>query len=416
MKIKHLLLPSILLLLLLLTSCQYEEIVPPGHFSSTQDTLVLSSTKVRGNGIFMIGAGSFSFRDTTDEVIQEWLDYPIQYPDGVDSLKVGFSLITFSPFRYRGEAVDTFSGYNKDKSNTIVAMSGKLAGEEIYVFDQNNNQDLRDDSIRTLNELQWKPTENIIHCEYIVEKDGEERIDTSWFHIGKLRGTPWSYTSQHMVSNLVIDDYEYQIGVVDANSSSFDFSRPQIAILAEGEMERDTLLLRDYISKDEYLKLGEFYYKFEDFYNGDGTIVLVRDPDFDKKVGVQIDALAPDFEFVSLGLDTFSNNDFDKDFLLICNFSGYTRRSYDVFENLVAADINNLSIVGLESGLNVDLGGVTLDVEDPFNEDMYKKYRNWYSSYDSYLIDKEGRIVDKFSIFDWEDHLKDFIDPALFKN
>lgn len=400
MKIKHFLLSSTLLLFFL-ASCQHEEPVPPpGHFSSTQDTLILSSTKVRGNGIFMIGAGRFTFRDTTDEVIQEWLDYPIQYPAGVDSLKVGFSLISFSPFRYRGEAVDTFSGYNKDKSNMIIAMSGKLAGEEIYVFDQNNNQDLRDDSIRTLNELQWKPSENIIRCDYTVEKDGEERKDTSWFHIGKLRDTPWSYTSQHMVSNLVIDDYAYQLGVVDANSSSFDFTRPQIAIFAEGEADRDTLLLRDYISKDEYLKLGEFYYKFEDFYNGDGTIVLTRDPDFDKKVGVQIDALAPDFEFVSLGLDTFSKTDFDKDFLLICNFSGCTRRSYDEFESLVAADINNLSIVGLESGLSVDLGGVTLDVEDPFNEDMYKKYRNWYSSYDSYLIDKEGRIVDKFSIFD----------------
>ncbi len=415
MKIKHLLLPSILLLLLL-ASCQSEEPVPPGHFSSTQDTLVLSSTKVRGNGLFMIGAGRFPFRDTTDEVIQEWLDYPIQYPDGVDSLKVGFSLITFNPFRYLGEAVDTFSGYNKDKSNTIVAMSGKLAGEEIYIFDQNHNQDLRDDSIRTLNELQWKPSENIIRCEYTVEKNGEEQIDSSWFHIGKLRGTPWSYTSQHALSTLFIDDYEYQIGVVDANSSSFDFFRPQIAILTDGEVDRDTLLLRDYISKDEYLKLGAFYYKFEDFYNGDGTIVLVRDPDFDQKVGVQIDALAPDFEFVSLGLDTFSKGDFDKDFLLIANFSGCTRRSYDVFEGLVAADIDNLSIVGLESGLSVDLGGITLDVEDPFNEDIYKKYRNWYSSYDSYLIDKEGRIVDKFSIFDWEDHLKDYIDPQLFKN
>ncbi len=415
MKIKHFLFSSTLLLFLL-ASCQQEEPVPPGHFSSTQDTLVLSSTKVRGNGLFMIGAGRFPFRDTTDEIIQDWLDYPVQYPEGIDSLKVGFSLITFSPLRYLGEAADTSSGYNKDKSNTIVAMSGKLAGEEVYVFDQNNNEDLRDDSIRTLNDLQWKPRENIIRCEYIVEKNGEERLDSSWFHIGKLRGTPWSYTSQHAVSTLFIDDYEYQIGVVDANSSSFDFLRPQIAIFAEGEVDRDTLLLRDYISIDEYLKLGEFYYKFEDFYNGDGTIVLIRDPDFDKKVGVQIDALAPDFEFVSLGLDTFSNNDFDKDFLLICNFSGCTRRSYDVFKDLVEADIENLSVVGIESGLNVDLGGVTLDVEDPFNEDMYKKYRNWYSSYDSYLIDREGRIVDKFSIFDWEDHLKDYIDPALFKN
>jgi len=415
MKIKHFLLSSTLLLFLL-ASCQHEEPVPPGHFSSTQDTLVLSSTKVRGNGLFVVGAGEFPFRDTTDEVIQDWLDYPIQYPEGIDSLKVGFRSITVRPFRYWGEAVDTFSGYNKDKSNTIIAMSGKLEGKEVYIFDQNNNEDFRDDSVRTLNPLDWAPSEDLILCQYTVEKNGETRLDSSWFRIGKWRGNPWSYTTQHVVSNVVIDDYEYQLGVVDYNSSSFDFLTPQIAILAEGDMERDTLLLRDYHDIDENLKLGEFYYKFEGFYSGDGTIVLVREPDFDKKVSVQIDALAPDFEFVSLGLDTFSKDDFDKDFLLICNFSGCTRRSYDVFKDLVEADIENLSVVGIESGLNVDLGGVTLDVEDPFNEDMYKKYRNWYSSYDSYLIDKEGRIVDKFSIFDWEDHLKDYIDPALFKN
>lgn len=415
MKIKHFLLSSTLLLFFL-ASCQQEEAVPPGHFSSTQDTLILSTTKMRGNGIFEIGAGSFTFKDTTDEHIQEWIDYPVQYPDGIDSLKVGFRLITFSPFRYRGESVDTFAGYNKDKSNAILAMSGKIAGEEIYIFDQNNNQDFRDDSIGTLNELQWKPTENIIRCEYVVEKNGKERIDTSWFHIGMLRGSPWSYTSQYVITELVIDDYEYQLGVVDYNASSFDFVRPMIAILAEGEAKRDSLLLRDYHEIGEHIKLGDFYYRFEDFYNGDREIVLVRAPDFDKQVSVQIDALAPEFEFVSLGLDTFSKTDFDKDFLLIANFSGCTRRSYDEFENLVAADIKNLSIVGLESGLSVDLGGITLDVEDPFNEDMYKKYRNWYSSYDSYLIDKEGRIVDKFSIFDWEEHLKDYIDPTLFKN
>jgi hypothetical protein len=219
-----------------------------------------------------------------------------------------------------------------------------------------------------------------------------------------------------MKSTFSIDGYEYQLGVVDYNSSSFDFFSPRIAILAEGEMERDTLLLRDYHEIDENLKLGKFYYKFEDFYSGDGTIVLVKEPNFDKKVGVQIDALAPNFEFVSFEGDTLSKDDFEEDFLLITNFSGCTQRSYDVYQDLLAADIDNMAIIGLESGLSVNLGGITLDVENPFNEDMYEKYRNWYSSYDSYLIDREGRIVDKFSIFNWKIHLKDYIDPKFFKN
>lgn len=416
MEIKPLLFSAILLLLS--TSCQYEEAVPSGDFSSTQDTLILSSIKLRGTGLFLVGAGRFTFRDTTDELIQDWLNYPIQYPDGIDDIKVGFRIIAFRPFRYWGDAqpVGDSLGYNKDKSNTIIAMSGKLEGKEIYIFDQNNNEDFRDDSIRTLSPLDWAPSEDLILCQYTVERNEETRLDSSWFRIGKLRGDPWSYTTQYMKSTFSIDGYEYQLGVVDYNSSSFDFFSPRIAILAEGEMERDTLLLRDYYEIDENLKLGKFYYKFEDFYSGDGTIVLVKEPNFDKKVGVQIDALAPNFEFVSFEGDTLSKDDFEEDFLLITNFSGCTQRSYDVYQDLLAADIDNMAIIGLESGLSVNLGGITLDVENPFNEDMYEKYRNWYSSYDSYLIDREGRIVDKFSIFNWKIHLKDYIDPKFFKN
>lgn len=416
MKIQHLL---FLAILPLLTSCQLEESLSTGQFSSLQDTLVLSSIKHRGTGLFMVGAGSFDFRDTAHEFSQEWLNYPIQYPDGIDSLKVGSRLIAFKPFRYWDDPtpLEDSSFQIKDKSNTILAMSGKRGGEEVYIFDQNNNEDFRDDSIRTMGILDWEPSEDLIACYYSIERDNGEMVpDTSWFRVGKRRGSPWSYVTQHVTSTFSIDDYEYEIGVVDYNSSSFDFVRPQISILAKGSLKRDTLLLRDYYDIGEHIKLGEQYYKFADFYSGDGTVVLVRNPDFDKKEAVQIDALAPDFEFVSLNGDTLNKEGVEEDFLLITNFSGCTPRSYDVYQDILDADLKNFFIVGIESGLSVDLGGVTLDVEDPFNEDMYKKYRSWYSSYDSYLIDKGGRIVDKFSIFDWEDHLKDFLDPEVFKH
>ncbi len=416
MKNQHLL---FLAILPLLTSCQLEEPLSPGEFSSLQDTLVLSTMKHRGPGLFMIGAGSFRFRDTTHEFAKEWLTYPIQYPDGMDSLKVGFRVIAFDPFRFWGEPEpepDT-SGLSKDKSNTILALSGIRGGEEIYIFDQNHNQDFRDDAVRTMGTMDWKPTEDLIPCYYTIEKgNGEMLQDTSWFRIGEFNGRLLSQSNQHVTSTFSIDDYEYQIGVYDYNSSSFDWVRPQISVLSEGKLKRDTLLLRDYLDLGEHLKLGEYYYKFADFYSGDGTVVLVRDPDFDKKEAVQIDALAPDFEFVSLNGDTLNKDGVKEDFLLITNFSGCTPRSYDVYQDILDADLKNFFVVGLESGLSVDLGGVTLDVENPFNEDMYEKYRSWYSSYDSYLIDKDGRIVDKFAIFDWEDHLKDFLDPEVFKN
>ena len=168
--------------------------------------------------------------------------------------------------------------------------------------------------------------------------------------------------------------------------------------------------MRDIINYGEYVRLGKDYYKFHDLYNGCGTIVLTKEERFDTIIGTQIGMLAPKFQCFTIHNDTISSDNLDwHKPILIANFSGCTGRSYDKFNELNTLLGDTINIIGLESGINKDIGGILVDVEIEYNKDIYKKYRNAYSSYDCYLIDTNKRIIDKFDIFDWETYLTEFI-------
>lgn len=190
----------------------------------------------------------------------------------------------------------------------------------------------------------------------------------------------------------------------------FVFLSQFFALLGENEVLRDTLLERDLLNLGEFIRLGKSYYKIEDFYSGSGTIELIKIDDFESKVGVQVEAIAPSFRFISTEGDTiYSSSHYKNTNFLIANVSGCTPRSFDVFNEIQMETTKNLKLIGINSGIKKDLKGVVLDVENEFNNEMYSSYRNAYSSYDCYLINKDGRIIDKFSIFDWKSHLNEFL-------
>jgi len=64
-----------------------------------------------------------------------------------------------------------------------------------------------------------------------------------------------------------------------------------------------------------------------------------------------------------------------------------------------------LKIVGVNYGIRENLGGIMVDIEDKYNLEFYNNYRNAYSSYECLLIDKKGKIIDKFDVFDWKKNL-----------
>ena len=106
--------------------------------------------------------------------------------------------------------------------------------------------------------------------------------------------------------------------------------------------------------------------------------------------------------------DTLDLNRLNNKPILIANISGCSPRSYDIYEELYNSTSKSLNIIGLDSGIKKGLSGTLVDVEDKFNEEIYKNYRNAYS-YNCYLIDVNGRISDKFQIFNWKMYLEDYI-------
>ena len=380
-------------------------------FSSSEDTLVLETKKIEGCGLFNIGTSILAFIDTSEwENILEWYDFQFYYPDNLKNIKVGLFKIMNNPFRYYDKINhDTIQLNTSKQENTLGIVTGTIDSLEVFIVDQNNNKNFCDDTVRTFNDWDKKSKKNIIKCKYIVEKKEETITDSGWIKIKKSKGITFKSTCQHLEANFFIDDIPYTMGVIDENGTSFCFYKPVFALLGENGILRDTLLERDILNLGEYIKLGEFYYKIEDFFSGSGTIELAKIKDFENKVGVQVGTIAPAFRFVSTNGDTINNSDYKNHYLLIANVSGCVPSSYAVFNEIQNATTDKLKIIGINSGISKNLKGILIDVNNPFNNEIYENFRNGYSSYDCYLVNKEGRIEDKFGIFDWKSHLNKFV-------
>jgi hypothetical protein len=405
------LIKSLLLLILVLSSCTTEK-TQKNEFDASEDTLIIDSRRIEGHGLFRIGASQLSFRDTIEwKDVLDWFDLHFKYPENLKDSRIGITSIMFNPLRYFDKVTHDTIQLNKSRPENIIGIAiGKIDNNEVFIFDQNNNRDFRDDSIRSFKEWIWMSNENLLKCKYKIVKRKETIIDSGWVKIGKWKDEILKTTCQHIEANFAIDEVHYKLGVVDRNSTSFCFFTPVFALLGENDVLRDTLLDRDLLKLGEFIKLGKSYYRIADFYSGSGTVELIRIDDFETKVGIQVGAIAPSFNFISTDGDTiYSNTHYKNINLLIANVSGCTPRSFEVFNEIQSELVSNLRLIGINSGVKKDLKGVVLDVENEFNNQVYKSYRNAYSSYDCYLINKEGIIIDKFSIFDWKSHLNGFI-------
>ena len=384
------------------------------HYGHYADTLVLQTEKVPGFGRFIIIAagGSVNFRDTTEwrslEYFKMFPDYPVFYPESLKSIKLEFKSLMMVPLRYYDpENCDTIVQKNISiKDRQLLVVSGYMDNKEVFIVDQNHNQDLRDDTVRVLQGLNWFSTDHLIKCQFEVEIGDETIEDYGWYSIGIWHDHPIDMTAQHMISSFSIGDQTFKLGVFDENSADFSMLRPTIALLGENGFDRDTLFERDILRKNEFIKLGREYYRFHDYFSGSGTILLIKEEDFASKTGLQVGNYAPDFKFVSINGDTLTSDDFIGKSLLIANMSWCSGDDHKDYKEIIEAGLDDIQVIGLEWEIKDDIGGIIVDVTNPFNENMYLQYRNAYSSYDAYLINAEGRIEDKFGIWDWKSHLK----------
>ncbi len=396
-------------IVIVLSSCA-EKKPTANAFNSSEDTLILETTKFKGEGLFNTGAGSLSLKDTTEwKELLSWFDFGFIYPNDLEDQKIGFTSIMFFPLKYYSQSnFDTIQINTSIEENTIGIVSGVISGNEIFILDENNNKDFRDDSIRTFKEWIWRSDDNLIKCNYVVKKKDKTVRDSGWVKFGIWDERILKSTSQHLEANFTIDNNLYTLGVVDDNSSSFCYYSPVFALLGENQVRRDTLLDRDILELGEYVKLGDSFYKINKFYSGSGHIRLIRENDFEKKIGVQVGSIAPSFEFISNSGDTINSSVYKGKDYLIANVSGCSPRSYDVFKDICSSVDNALKVIGVDSGIKDGLEGLLIDVENNYNSDFYEYFRNAYSSYDCYLVGDDGRIKDRFRIFDWESYLTEY--------
>lgn len=399
------------------SSC-IKDINKVNFFTSKNDTLVIKTEKIKGIGMFPAGAGEIHF-----ETNNRFIDFPLIVPENISDVKIGFELFDFKPWKYeqykkgnmdRSSIMEDISKGKIDtliapslKDNSICILSGRKGDVMIFIVDENNNKNFKDDSIRPYQQMDWKTSCNLIKCEYNIHNGKKLSTDSTWINIGfpPIDSTLLLFfVSHHLIADLKIDNNSFQIGLVN-RQNSFWFDKPLVAVISENAYRKDTILKSDLLKLGEYLKLGHDYYCIQDITNDGSYLTLVRENNFSSKTGTQVEMIAPEFKFKSFNGDTLSKETFKNEMFLIANISACTRSSFIEYKNLLATMKGKLKIIGINYGISENLGGIMVDIEDEYNREFYNNYRNAYSSYECLLIDKEGRIVDKFDVFDWKKNL-----------
>lgn len=417
---------QILMGILLMTSIVVgQSKIQDNHFNSFSDTLIVKTEKIRGYGILQEeGAGSIDFNDTTER-----FDYPVVFPKGITDIKLAWQPVDFKPFGFdnmkksKSDYLPIFlkSNFPKKidtlnipsiKDNSICIMAGKRGNDKIFIVDENNNKDFRDDSVRLTQKMDWKTTTKLIKCRYKIYNGKSMVEDSSWVNIGLGRNNDLLFfVSHHLESTFSIKNQIYTIGVIESNSG-FCFDEPILALLAQNGIKKDTLTESELLKKGEYLKLNDTYYRFDDVSNDGKYATLIKENNFKSKIGTQVGMLAPDFNCKSIEGDFISFNDYKGKVLLLVNVSACWSpiSSYKCYKDLTEAYSDKFEILCLDKspvalGNNIKelkLSGKFVDVNE---NKMIEAYRPDFCSRTCFLINPGGRIVDKFEIFDWKSKL-----------
>jgi len=215
-------------------------------------------------------------------------------------------------------------------------------------------------------------------------------------------------SSQHYKAEFQIDTSHYEIDIF-IQDCRFNFMDPRIAISSQLPKSQEAVSESDIIQLGEVLKLKEGYYRFASLTNDGSLVGLIKEDDFDSQIGLQPGMIAPNFKATTVNGNPIKLNDFLDKPVLVANISGCAPETYQDFETILKETKGNLNIIGLEYGIDNDLGGTMIDVEDGLNNDIYKKYRNAFSSYNCYLINTDGRIENRFLVYNWMPNLIGYI-------
>src|SRR5258706_5315202 len=357
-------------------------------FSSSNDTLIIHAEKVKGTGLFSFGAGRLVFRDTVEE-----FQYPVTLPKNISDIK----------------RIQIPTDLRAKETHFIDVICGVKDNEKIFIVDQNNNKDLTDDSIRVFQKMEWYSSVNSIKCRYLIDNDQKTVQDSSWVKIGTQNGNIFYGRDEHLTADFSLDEKQYKIGIIDqmaAMTFTYGFT-PELALISDNSNIRDTLLNQDLSKIGEYLDLNGDHYRFDRITNYGKYVTLIKEMDFASKVGTQVGMIAPDFYCLSVKGDTIISTNLHDRVMIIANSCGCggDKLSTEAFYEIRKTFGDKIYALRLDSEIERGLEGWHIDMEEKYNRDIYNKYRNAYCSRISYVIGKNGRIIDKFVITDWRSFL-----------
>jgi peroxiredoxin len=413
------------LLLIVIIGCSHKT-KQVNQFTSSSDTLVIQTQKIKGYGLFTGGGGNIEFRDTSESS-----DFRVVFPKGITNIRIGMESVDYKPLWYRNiidekspylttflkdyfpTKIDT-SKFPSVKDNSISIMTGLRGKDSIFIVDQNNNKDFRDDSVRLVQPIDWSSNSKLIKCKYKIYNGKRMTEDSSWVNIGTNRNSDvLFFVTHHLEANFTFDNQPYQVGVVNgAPFLRFCFDSPILALTVQPEVKKDTLYEADLLKKGEYLKLKDTYYRFTDISNDGKNIVLVKENDFSSKIGTQAGMLAPDFRCKSLDGDSIRFRDYKGKYLLLINVSACWSKesSYKCYKDLTETYKGKLEFLGIDKSpvflsnniKELKLTGKFINANE---NNTIEAYRPDFCSRTCFLINPDGRIIDKFEIFDWKQKL-----------
>lgn len=399
------------------------------HFSSISDTLVIEMQQFPGKGYAKISRSIHKLR------FKNSLDYDVILPENIDSIMLASEVVSYDVWNYKrilseghqpwkeypyyqdlieNNKLDTANLPSK-KENSVCFLKGIQNGKEVFIVDENFNKDFRDDSIRVKKPMATNPKKELIKCNFMVY-DGKEYIITSnWINVGEWkfdRGPLYYLAAQHYLADFSIDKTNYKLEYF-IDDSRFNFIEPTFALIEYNGIKVDSVTDAEMLQLNEYLKLDYDYYKISDLSTDGKYVTLVKEYDFESKSGLQVGNLAPNFNCVTIDGDSISSNDFKSKYLLITNVSAcYSKiSSYecykdltDFYENKIDALCLDKSPVILKNNIkHLELNGHFVDVTQ---NNMIESYRPEFCSRTCYLVHPNGRIIDKFEIFDWKESLE----------
>ena len=183
------------------------------HFLSSSDTLIIKTEQVKGFGLlyYLSSIHRFNFKDS--------LKFEVILPENISDIQLDYELVDYYIDRIITEKnLDSLKILSL-KENSVCFLKGLKGKDEILIFDENNNKDFRDDSIRLIKEIDFYSKDNLFKCDYKIFNGSKYVIASNWINFGifSQRDSVLYYlTTQHYTSRFSIDRV-YRIDCVNAN-------------------------------------------------------------------------------------------------------------------------------------------------------------------------------------------------------